>query len=598
MNQNENKENNYPCCGKCSEYFLIKFVNQQIKLFCDNCSYCEAFDIDNDLITKIFKTPFPQKIECCQNIKCDKCNKVYCSYCYNKHEDVLINGEFQEKDPDNDNIESEFIIEKKKYSNYNIKCDKCKRKYTLDIINPYIKKKPSLWMIKQNLQKAEDYLKNYYCKLKHNIDLELNEKNEKIEKAFSYNYNYHIILFELIHSLINIYESNKNFTIYESIVNLTNFNFPTLDFPLEIELNKKIIQLYNFFSTKFMNFEKNLEQELFSQNYNIKNTKNYYGSLVLFKNKYIYYGGAEISIHNLFDFQMVARLSIIELGIHVGLDIVDICVLNEKELLVSSSSCLYICTFNGYNDKATILELYYFSIIEKIFINKDKHIVTCSMDTIKIRNNFHPYDLIKEIKIDFLVMNFYLLDNDRMVIVEEQEDKNKASIGVLDLKTGLTTKTPCKYEFDGISFFKEISEQKIIINALYFTYIYNHIINQIESIIIGGNEDSPLAVLNNLFIKGVIITECSGSFFFYDETTLQKIFELKQPKKKISHLITLSNGTIQGLYQPLFSETESEDKESKMENNQIEHVSSITVSTYNKYDSKTLLQSSSINISL
>ena len=48
------------------------------------------------------------------------------------------------------------------------------------------------------------------------------------------------------------YHPHGDASIYESIVNLTHFTYPTLDFPLEIELNKKILQLHNFFSTKII----------------------------------------------------------------------------------------------------------------------------------------------------------------------------------------------------------------------------------------------------------------------------------------------------------------------------------------------------------
>lgn len=550
--QKKNEQKIYPCCPQCLIYCTLEFVNQKIRLFCDNCSYCKTFKVDNNLISNIFKKFAPQKIEYSSDVLCDKCKKLYCTKCYTKHKDILVNCEFQQKEQNN--IKSIYIIEKKKYSNYNIKCDKCKRKYTLDIINPHINQKKSLWKIKKNLQEAENYLKSYYCILKLNIDLELKEKNVLIEKSFSYNYNYHTILFELIHSLINIYENNKNSIIYESIVNLTHFTYPTLDFPLEIELNKKILQLHNFFSTKFMFIEKNLEQNFLSQKYIMKETIYYDDKVVICKDKLIIYGDDEITIYTLFDFQFVARVKLNELVTDVEFDIFDVCVLNEKELLISSRSLLFICTFNGYNDKATLIKSYHRSIIEKIYINQNKQIITCSDDKIVIRNSFHPYDFIKEIKFKLEMMNFYLLKNNRMVIIEDLISDD-SSIGVLDLQTKKIIKTSCKYQFNPNCLFKEISDQKVAISSVGFIYIYNHFTNQIESIIKGGIEER---YLNYFLIKGFIFTHYNNSIVFYDEITFQKIFELKQPKHNLHYLISLSNGSVLGLYEELLNESDKQ----------------------------------------
>ena len=190
---------NYPHCTLCSNYLSIRIIQKEIQLYCLQCSYFKNYKDDNQLLSKIFSEKNIQTPTFIQDIKCKLCKNMYCSSCYNYHQDCLSHIQLKPK-MDFCHAKLRRIINQRYTNHSNIKCEKCKKNYnsSMVLINNDIS---SFQIIQRNFQKAYNYYNSYVCNLKNNIIDELKYKMNLIEEAFKENFEYQIFSLCSVHYL-------------------------------------------------------------------------------------------------------------------------------------------------------------------------------------------------------------------------------------------------------------------------------------------------------------------------------------------------------------------------------------------------------------
>lgn len=553
----------YPKCPQCLCNLIFDISDNKINLYCSECLGYSELSIDNQIVENAFSnsnknTFYINKFS--ENIKCEKCKNIYCSFCYRYHQDYVSSFTPMKKVIQIENDINKLGMEKQiTYKNYNIKCDKCKRQYLSGIPLPKIYERQKLSVIKENFIKAQNHL-IFYTNLKNEIITELLQKINIIENSFQKNYNYHKNVFELINTLLLLVpKSSDSSSIYKSLNNFSNFHFPKVDLSNLDNLQYKIDEITNFFSHNYIIRKREEEPIKFFENYQEIFFKNSWYIQELPNKNLLFRTDYGFKIYNHFNFNYEAEFEFTE-----TLGIIQILPLrNDLFLIHGDDYSLLLCYFdkNGYtlkyfrDNKGVQIrgsDLFYFSQNNVIFLIEEP-----TQNMIFIDGNY-PYKRLHETNLfcrDSIVESNELSDN-RILFIVYQKDKQKHQSPYYwfllfrpkDFNLDKNVRIYNPWDLNSPCKFIELGKNKTVLYAKNNLFILNYDTGQAESQIVVAQKNQNIYKVKPVTeIKDTIAVILEFKIKIYNMTNYQQIFEI-QLENEICNYIQLSNHTLLAFY--------------------------------------------------
>ena len=535
---------NYLHCQICSSYLLIRLINKEIQLYCLHCPYYANYPVDNQLFSKIFSKKNVQIPKYLEKVDCEFCKKTYCSNCYFYHQDVLS---FIELDTHMDLYTPKIgKVVNQQYSNYNIRCEKCKKNYNSNFIS-LGNNSPSFQIIKRNVQKAESYYNHYFYKIKNEIINELQEKIDSIEEAFKANNEYHKNIFTLIHSLLKFAHVNPNNSIIKSLNDLSKFTFPNLEISHHERLEYKITKVINFFQNEYVISDQSRKSNPIYKTLDI--TIRVPGTpLKLSNNNILFYTKKDFTIYDGFDFHLIFNLKFKNI-------ITAVCEINENKFLfgqfvTNQYPSIVLCELYARKYKLKKIKTLRRGednyVINDIYIIKSKQIIVLLDTEILILEFNYPYNIIKSMKIPTFFYSLQLKDQRILASVDINDNRDLFFFHLIFWNT--ITGEIKDHVIDAPSPYRtiiEINNQKLLLHLSGAFMIYNMITYQVQSIINMHLNFSYLINPKFFYIDNMITVMNKVSIIYYNEITFQKMFEIRfnERDEELINIFSLSNGT-------------------------------------------------------